>query len=104
MSFQYQKEKSVNCYGYPYSAVGMVCHINEKNEIDKFGTGSLIGPNIVLTCAHNCYQDYQKKDNYCNVIFCPSPIFEKSSLKRGFKVTNMLVPEAYKSGDKKLER
>ena len=30
-------------------------------EIPKFGTGFLVGPNIVLTCAHNCYDEVHQE-------------------------------------------
>ncbi len=36
---------------YPSSAVGAV--VSKDGSI---GTGCLIGPNIVLTCGHNCYR------------------------------------------------
>jgi V8-like Glu-specific endopeptidase len=38
---------------YPYSAVGMV--LSKTKHCKIIGTGCLIGPNIVLTCAHNLY-------------------------------------------------
>ena len=37
---------------YPYCSIGMVS--GKVGEKDFYGTGFLIGPNIVLTCAHNC--------------------------------------------------
>ena len=38
---------------YPYSPIGIVSGIIENKSC--FGTGCLIRPNLVLTCAHNCY-------------------------------------------------
>ena len=43
---------------YPYSAIGLV--IGKEGSSASCGTGSLIGPNIVLTCAHNCYSNTTK--------------------------------------------
>ena len=42
---------------YPYSAIGVVHGLKSINKgvLPTFGTGCIIGPNIVLTCAHNCY-------------------------------------------------
>ena len=48
---------------YPYSAIGMLAmrfKDQNKNQ-DYFGTGFLVGPNIVLTCAHNCYSVFHGK-------------------------------------------
>ena len=43
---------------YPYSCIGLITGRFD----DKYysGTGCLIGPKIVLTCAHNVY-DREKK-------------------------------------------
>ncbi len=38
---------------YPYSTIGLVS--GKLNNLIYFGTGCLIGKNIVLTCAHNCF-------------------------------------------------
>jgi V8-like Glu-specific endopeptidase len=38
---------------YPYSAIGVVHSIRNGRQV--IGTGCLIGPNLVLTCAHNCF-------------------------------------------------
>ena len=37
------------------------------------GTGSLIGPNVVLTCAHNVFQASTKKD-HTDIEFLPASI------------------------------
>lgn len=37
------------------------------------GTGSLIGPNVVLTCAHNVFQANIKK-NHTDIEFLPASI------------------------------
>ena len=39
---------------YPYSAVGIL-KVFKNGEFLGHGTGSLIGPNLVLTAGHNCY-------------------------------------------------
>ena len=38
---------------YPYSAVGII-KISINGKVLGHGTGSLIGPRLVLTVAHNC--------------------------------------------------
>lgn len=50
---------------YPFSAVGLVFSKKKINNmmVPCIGTGFLIGPNIVLTCAHNVYQSNIKKDH-----------------------------------------
>lgn len=39
---------------YPKSAVGLL-KISIDGEVIGYGTGSLIGPKLVLTAAHHCY-------------------------------------------------
>ena len=39
---------------YPYSAVGIIRGY-KNGAVAIYGTGSLIGPNLVLTVAHNCF-------------------------------------------------
>lgn len=51
---------------YPYCSIGLV--------FTPFGTGTgcLVGRNIVLTCAHNCYNEKKKKKEEAkNLSFWP---------------------------------
>ena len=52
---------------YPYSCVGLILgKFTEQKEGEEFvdksfrGTRFLIGPNIILTCAHNAYNSNLK--------------------------------------------
>ncbi len=43
---------------YPYSAIGLITgkyKKDKKKTLQYCGSGSLIGNNIVLTCAHNVF-------------------------------------------------
>lgn len=53
---------------YPMSAVGVVV-----NEEEIIGTGCLIGPNVVLTSAHICY-DKQTGHPFSYISFIPASI------------------------------
>jgi V8-like Glu-specific endopeptidase len=87
---------------YPFSAVGIVLSIRKNRTI--IGTGSLIGPNLVLTCAHNCF-DATKRAMDQEVRFIPSEI--EGRLRReqlsnenvGFKARYVYVPQQYKGMD-----
>lgn len=95
-----EKEKPVDvikrCRMYPYSAVGLVRATLKKGQYR--GTGCLIGPNIVLTCAHNCFNVPAKK-YFSNMEFIPAPIIQSvkgaSLIEKGFKVKEVLIPEEY---------
>lgn len=75
---------------YPYSAIGVVS--GRDGESHYFGTGSLIGARIVLTCAHNCY-DKKKGRFYEDIMFSPA-----TSGKEGktLKTKIVFLPEGYK--------
>ena len=47
------REKVSKTDHYPFSSIGLI--FGEINYKQCFGTGTLIGPDIVITCAHNCY-------------------------------------------------
>ena len=59
---------------YPYCCIGL---ITGQTKGARFkGTGFLIGPNIILTCAHNCYS--RKSEEKChNLKFFPGLISNK---------------------------
>ena len=50
----YERNRVVDTNDYPHYSI---CLINLKSDDGKstFGTGFLIGPRIVLTCAHNLH-------------------------------------------------
>jgi V8-like Glu-specific endopeptidase len=66
------------------------------------GTGSLIGPNVVLTCAHNVFQKKIKKD-HTDIEFLPASIARemKNSYDsgQGFRVKKAIVPSQYREMD-----
>jgi V8-like Glu-specific endopeptidase len=56
-------------FEYPYSSIGLVsCLLGDQKVI---GTGCLIGPNFVLTCAHNVWS-FREKRLGKNIIFSPA--------------------------------
>ena len=66
------------------------------------GTGSLIGPNVVLTCAHNVFQAKIKKD-HTDIEFLPASIAREMEngydSGKGFKVKKAIVPIQYREMD-----
>jgi V8-like Glu-specific endopeptidase len=76
-----------------------------KNMMLCIGTGCLIGPNVVLTCAHNVYQVDIRKDHQ-EIEFIPAPISReiksKEYSKKGFSVKEIIVPDQYKNMDRSL--
>lgn len=61
---------------YPFSCVGMLRVKYPKKEKDKNmvrGTGFLIKPNLILTCAHNFYHlETRERCEDSNVKFYPA--------------------------------
>lgn len=79
---------------WPFSPIGLV-----KNEKGN-GTGTLIGSNIVLTCAHNVY-DNKKNINYKNLIFYPAI---NGPFNHGeTRVKSVYFPNDYKSNKDSVE-
>jgi hypothetical protein len=66
------------------------------------GTGCLIGPNVILTCAHNVFQVKTKK-YHTGIEFIPAPIARELNSReyagKGFKVREIIVPEQYRKMD-----
>jgi V8-like Glu-specific endopeptidase len=55
-------------HDYPYSVHGLIkAYFGEKNEWISYGSGTLIGPNTVLTAAHVIY-NFGGKANYVEFI------------------------------------
>lgn len=49
------KIKINNPLEYPYSAIGIIIMKHQGQQQFYQGTGFLIAPNVVFTCAHNLY-------------------------------------------------
>ncbi len=60
---------------YPYCAIGKIIG-KIKNEANQ-GTGFLIGPNTVLTVAHNCF-DSINGVQFENMVFIPASLQDRT--------------------------
>ena len=61
--------QKVQSTDYPYCSVGL---ISGKKGVHFFhGTGTLIGNNVVLTCAHICYEE-KNEMKMNNMVFTPA--------------------------------
>ena len=60
---------------YPYCAIGKIKYATKQGI--KQGTGFLIGPNIVLTVAHNCFDSFNEV-NHENIVFIPAPLQDRT--------------------------
>ena len=80
---------------YPYCCIGLIS--GKVNQDVLSGTGCLISPRIVLTCAHNLY-DRSKEMETENLTFAPG-LNGKSV--RSYKVKNSWFHPEYKSVAKK---
>lgn len=77
---------------YPYSAVGILWITSKKHKIIlQHGTGSLIGPNLVLTVFHNCVGQKMNEEDI-EIEFVPSPIHRRRG-GDSFKVINKYLPK-----------
>ena len=84
--------KVKNTMKHPFSAIGLVSGLEGDQEC--FGTGTLIAPNIVLTCAHNCYAKYgknskKKSQKIKNLKFSPGL---NGKIGKTYKVANCHFP------------
>ena len=85
--------KVLNTFKHPFSAIGLVSGLLGEEEC--FGTGALIGPNIVLTCAHNCFvrkANKSKSKKIKNLKFSPGL---NGKTGRTYKVKKTHFPEEY---------
>lgn len=77
---------------HPFCAIGIVISRMNKPAKKIFGTGCLIGPDQVLTCAHNCFDRLSEK-MFDSIEFIPAPIYIHTD--RGYRVIEKYVPEQY---------
>ncbi len=79
---------------YPMTSIGAV-----MSQEGTIGTGCLIGPNIVLTCAHNCYHEI-KGIPLTEITFIPAHIKKLVPEFLGFKTKYIYYPNQYKEAAK----
>lgn len=64
------------------------------------GTGVIIGPNMILTVAHNCF-DHRSDLEFSKIECFPAQLAEKAAKIHGkysgFKVKKVFYPEKYLS-------
>ena len=85
-----KRERIENTEAWPNRVHGLVLaeYPNDKNGIELWGTGTLIGPNLVITAAHNIY-DHDLEKRAKSVKFIPglngkTAPFNKIGVKRFF--------------------
>ena len=76
-----------NASTFPYSVHGLV-RVELGNGSYITGTGILIGPDLVLTAAHNIYDVKETKQKYASIEFIPG-INEKEIPFGIFKVKDI---------------
>ena len=69
---------------YPYSAIGLIRAKYVEEETVFFGTGCLIGHNLVLTSFHNFIPNGRSKSEI-EIDLVPSPIHKRGG--RGFNAS-----------------
>ena len=74
---------------YPFSAIGLIAV--KSNNADVFGTAFLIGSNLALTYAHNCYDEKERRE-YKKPMFFPALNGFRGDL---CKVKKIYYPEEY---------
>ena len=83
--------KIENTHEHPYRCIGQI--VGKFGNLPYDGTGCLIGPNIVLTCAHNIYERRLKLEAN-DMKFKPGI---NGSFGKTFNVKKAYYPEKYVS-------
>lgn len=79
---------------FPFSAIGIVRYYREETQEIFWGTGTLIGPNIVLTAAYNLF-DLRTNKYHTKVEFV---LLENPGLKT-FEIESCYVPEQWRNAN-----
>ena len=82
-----------NTSTFPYSVHGLV-RVDRGNGSYRTGTGILIGPDLVLTAAHNICDYEETKQKYASIEFIPG-INEEETPFGIFKVVESYVPDEF---------
>lgn len=64
---------------YPFSTIGLINILDEETNIIYSGTGTLIAENIVLTCAHNVYNQ-EKNSSHCHLLLSLRMVNQKKKV------------------------
>jgi V8-like Glu-specific endopeptidase len=92
----YVKEEKMN--EYPHRHIGVVLAVY-SGSIFQLGTGILISPNLVLTCAHVIHCKAYQNNPFPKIYFLPAQYGE---LKKFYEIEQAETPEEYRSGEKWL--
>jgi V8-like Glu-specific endopeptidase len=89
-----KRERYFKTKSFPQSAIGVVLIKHSENET-TWGTGVMIGPDIVLTAAHNVYNDAEPvRKKYANIKFIPGINGNEAPFGE-IKIEDIYAPEAY---------
>ena len=80
---------------FPFSTIGVLTFVTSDGET-KYGTATLIGSNLVLTCAHNVY-DNENNKHYKNHIFHACPL--NGTKRDTSKVLKIFFPNEFKGNN-----
>lgn len=67
---------------------------------NALGTGTIIGPQLILTCAHNCF-DLNSQQQYKTISFTPAPQFSWPFQK--YKTKKVYYPDEFKKSDQRAK-
>jgi hypothetical protein len=75
----------------PHSLIGLIKGLTSEEEA-FYGSGILISPDLVLTCAHNLFHPELKTENK-NLEFYPRQYGE---LEKAYEIQSSFYPQAFK--------
>ena len=97
-AFDFEEEKRqrpTDTNSYPHSVHGIIIIKESENSVPKWGSGALVAPNIVLTAAHNVYDDQKPiRKRYPCIKFVPGANKDNAPFGE-IDIEDVFAPEEY---------
>ena len=89
------KQSRVNTSSFPHSAHGLILARKSEDEAPRWGSGILVGANIVLTAAENVYDDEKPtRKRYAHIKFILGANGDETPFGE-IEVDQVFAPEDY---------
>lgn len=94
-SIEKKGKRNTNTSSFPHSVHGVILVKKSEDDVPRWGSGILVGPDIVLTAAHNVYDDEKPiRKRYPSIKFIPGVNGDEAPFGE-IEVDSVFAPDDY---------